>query len=220
MTIRFDIITLFPAMFTEVLGDSILGNAVEKGLVSFHLHNLRDHTVYNHKQVDDRPFGGGPGMLIMPDPVFRAVEAIEPLAPVPARRIMLAPAGRTFNQAVAHELVREERILLLCGRYEGFDRRVNDGLKFEELSIGDFIISGGELAAMVVIEAVTRLVPGVLGNVESNLKDSFSEELDGVIEYPQYTRPAEYRGMTVPDVLISGDHAKIAAWRREHTRPK
>lgn len=212
---RIDVITLFPAMFAGVLGDSILRIARDKQLVEYHIHDLRDHTVFNHRQVDDRPFGGGPGMLLMPDPVFRAVEAIEALAPVPARRIALTPSGTTYNQSKARELSGALRLMLLCGRYEGFDQRIIDGLGFEEISIGDYVTAGGEIAAMVIIESVVRLIPGVLGNEESPASESFADEACCSIEYPQYTRPADYRGMTVPEVLLSGDHARIAAWRQE-----
>ncbi len=217
---RIDIITLFPAMFDGVLSDSILKRAADKELCSYHVHDLRTYTAYSHNQVDDRPFGGGPGMLIMPDPVFRAVEAIEAMSEIPSRRIILAPAGETYTQGRASEFSGEKRLMLLCGRYEGFDQRIIDGLEFEEVSIGDYVISGGELAAMVIIESAVRLIPGVLGNAESAEKDSFSDESNEIIEYPQYTRPSEYRGMKVPDILLSGDHAKVAEWRARHSRRK
>ena len=217
---RIDIITLFPEQFECVLTGSILGRAQRKGLVSYHVHNLRDYSVYPHKQVDDKPYGGGPGMLIMPDPVFRAVEAVEEESPVRSRRIILTPAGRTYTQEWAGELSAERRLMLLCGRYEGFDQRVVDGLEFEPLSIGNYITSGGEVPAMVVVESVVRLLPGVLGNEESLETESFCDPGNTAVEYPQYTRPAEYRGMKVPEVLLSGNHARIAEWRRAHMRGK
>jgi len=214
---RIDVITLFPAVVEGALREGMLKRAAEKGLVSYHVHNLRDYSVYPRGQVDDRPYGGGPGMLLMPDPVFRAVEAVEGMDGRRALRIALTPRGETYTQRTARALSREERLLLLCGRYEGFDQRIIDGLKFREISIGDYVLSGGEIPALVVIESVVRLVPGVLGNEESPLHESFSDEGGVTVEHPQYTRPAVYRGMKVPEVLLSGDHARIEAWRKAHT---
>jgi len=216
---RIDIITLFPGMFSGILNESILNIAEEKELAEYHIHDLRDYTVYKHRQVDDRPFGGGPGMLIMPDPVFRAVEAIEKDGG-PFCRIALTPKGKTFTQSCAKELSGEENLLILCGRYEGFDNRIIEGLEFRQISIGSYVLSGGEAAAMVILESVVRLIPGVLGNEQSVISESFSDGRETVVEYPQYTRPAEYRGMHVPDVLLSGDHEKIAEWRKNHSRTK
>ncbi|MBM4048008.1 MAG: tRNA (guanosine(37)-N1)-methyltransferase TrmD [Planctomycetes bacterium] len=214
---RIDILTLFPGMFAPVLGDSMLKIAQEKRLVEFHLHDIRDYSEDKHKKVDDRPYGGGPGMVMKPEPVFRAVEAVEKLSDAPAKRILLTPQGDRLNQRLAGELAREPRLMLICGRYEGFDERIRLGLNVSELSIGDYVLSGGEVAAMVVIEAVVRLVPGVLGDPESAKWESFS---DGLLDFPQYTRPPEFRGMKVPDVLLSGDHAKIEQWRLEQARER
>ncbi|MFC1478972.1 tRNA (guanosine(37)-N1)-methyltransferase TrmD [Planctomycetota bacterium] len=217
---RVDIITLFPDMLTGILNDSILKIASEKKLAHYYLHNLRDYSQYNHKQVDDRPYGGGPGMLIMPDPVFRAVEAIEQEDETPSCRIILTPRGETYTQNLAREFSILERLMILCGRYEGFDQRIIDGLGFREISIGNYVLAGGEAAAMVIVESVIRLIPGVLGNEESPLKESFSDEKGTAVEYPQYTRPAEYRDMNVPEVLLSGNHEKIAEWRADKTGSK
>ena len=215
---RIDIITLFPEMFTGILSRSILRIASDKELVRYCLHDLRDYSEYSRRQVDDRPYGGGPGMLIMPDPVFRAVEAIEKQDPEPSYRIILTPRGQTYTQARAEELSEKQRLIILCGRYEGFDQRIIDGLGFNMVSIGSYVLSGGEAAAMVILESTVRLIPGVLGNEKSPVSESFSEEKRTAAEYPQYTRPAEYRGMSVPEVLLSGDHQKIAEWRQDHSR--
>ena len=225
---RIDILTLFPEMFTGFLDGSLLGAARASGLLDIRVTNIRDFAEGVHRQVDDRPFGGGPGMLLMPGPVVACAEhvvAVGPQAAVGAdvgaqaegaapSVILLTPGGRRLTQEVVEELSRRERIVLVCGRYEGFDARVRTALGAEELSIGDFVLSGGEVAAMVVVDAVCRLVPGVLGDEESARQDSFSNP-GRLVEGPQYTRPREFRGMGVPDVLLSGDHGKIAKWRQE-----
>jgi tRNA (guanine37-N1)-methyltransferase len=214
--LRVDLLTLFPALFEGFLSESILSRAIDKGLVAIHRWDIRDWAEGKHKQVDDRPFGGGPGMVLMAPPTVAAVEAVRAKAEPPGRLIALTPQGRTFDQAWARELAREPRVILLCGRYEGFDERILETLEPEPLSIGDYVLSGGEVAAMVVIDAVMRLVPGVLGDAESALDESFGP--DGGLEYPQYTRPRVFRGRAVPEILLSGDHAAIAHWRREHRR--
>jgi tRNA (guanine37-N1)-methyltransferase len=208
---RIDILTLFPEMFGPILGTSIPKRAAEKGLVSYHLTNIRDFATDGHLSVDDRPFGGGPGMVMMCETMFAAVEAAEQRDARPATRIVLTPQGRVFDQAMAAELADKDRLLLIAGHYEGFDERIIEGLAPIELSIGDYVLSGGELAAMVVIDAVVRLLPGALGAVDGAADESFAE---GLLEYPQYTRPREFRGMAVPDMLLSGNHAAIAKWRR------
>ncbi|MBM4054596.1 MAG: tRNA (guanosine(37)-N1)-methyltransferase TrmD [Planctomycetes bacterium] len=207
---RIDILTLFPEMFENVLGHSILKIAREKALVQYNIFNIRDYAE-NQRCVDDRPYGGGPGMVMKPEPVFNAVEAIERQTALPAKKILLTPQGRCFSQTVAEELAKENYLMLLCGHYEGFDERIRIGLDVVELSIGDYILSGGELAAMVVVDAVVRLVPGVLGDTNSIMEESFH---NGLLEYPQYTRPAEFRGMKVPEILRSGHHQKIKEWQR------
>ena len=217
MPLRFDVLTLFPGLFDGFLGESILKRAISRGLVEVHRHDIRDHAANTHQQVDDRPFGGGPGMVLMAPPVVASVEAVMGMSDVPGRLIAMTPRGRTFDQAMAQELSREPRIVLICGRYEGFDERIFDELQPESLSIGNYILSGGEVAAMVVIDAVMRLVPGVLGDAQSALDESFGP--DGGLEYPHYTRPREFRGRPVPEILLNGDHAAIAKWRREHRQP-
>ncbi len=217
---RFDIVTLFPAIFDGYLTQSLLEKAIRRDLVQIHRHDLRDWARDSpHRQVDDRPFGGGPGMLIQVEPTVRCVEAVESLADQPARRILLTPQGRRLDQRVAEDLATSPRVLLMCGRYEGYDQRVVDILQPEELSIGDFVLNGGEVAAMVVIDAVVRLLPGVLGDENSNLDDSFSRG-NRLLEFPQYTRPREFRGHIVPEVLLSGDHGRIAAWRAEQVQQR
>ncbi len=206
--LRVDILTLFPRMFEGVFNESILRRAKEKGKVDYHVHDIRDHTRDKHRSVDEPPYGGGPGMVLRPEPVVRAVEAIPGYQQ--ARRILLTPVGQRFDQARAKTLARIEHLILICGHYEGIDERVRWILEPEEVSVGDFILTGGELAAMVVVDAVTRLLPGVLGCEDSTMCESFSE---GRLEYPQFTRPASYRGHDVPDVLLSGHHQKIADWR-------
>ena len=209
---KIDVLTLFPAMFAGPLDESIVKRAREAGLLDLKIHNLRDWTHDRHKTVDDRPFGGGPGMLLKPEPLF---EAVESLKREKTRVILLSPAGRKFNQAIARELAQQEDLLLVTGHYEGFDERVREALADDELSIGDYVLTNGALPAMVVIDAVARLLPGVLGDDESSHDESFSH---GLLEYPQYTRPAEFRGMKVPDVLVSGNHAEIEKWRREQAK--
>jgi tRNA (guanine37-N1)-methyltransferase len=220
---RFDVLTLFPAIFEGYLGQALLKKAIDAGLVSVQLHDIRNWSRDKHHKVDDRPFGGGPGMILQVEPVVECVEAVRQLAPQPGRLILLTPQGRKLDQTVVEELSREERLTLLCGRYEGFDQRVIDILQPDEISIGDYILNGGEAAAMVVIDAVIRLVPGVLGDEESNQQDSFSEA-NRLLEFAQYTRPREFRGHAVPEVLLSGNHEQIARWRREqsylHTRKR
>jgi tRNA (guanine37-N1)-methyltransferase len=210
---RFDVLTLFPEIFQGYLTQSLLKLALDKGLVEIHLWNIRDWARGKHRSVDDRPFGGGPGMVIMPEPVYDAVEAIRPLAADPGELILLTPAGRRLDQALVKELAGLRRLLLLCGRYEGFDERIREGLRPREISIGDFVCNGGEVPAMVVIDTVVRYVPGVLGDPESLTEESHSEA--GRLEYPQYTRPRVFRGMAVPEILLSGDHQAVARWRRQ-----
>lgn len=215
MAIRLDILTLFPEMFGPVLGTSIPKRAAEKGLVSYHLTGIRDFATDAHKSVDDKPFGGGPGMVMMCQTLFDAVEHVEKQDPRPATRILLTPQGRVLDQKLAEELSRKERLLLIAGHYEGFDERIIDGLSPMELSIGDYVLSGGEVAAMVLIDAIVRLLPGALGAETGAADESFA---DGLLEYPQYTRPRDFRGMNVPEVLLSGNHKAIAAWRLEQRK--
>jgi tRNA (guanine37-N1)-methyltransferase len=209
---KIDVLTLFPGMFPGPLDESIIKRACESGRLRLGIRDLRDFTHDRHRKVDDRPFGGGPGMLMKPEPMFEAVEA---LRGEKTRVILTSPAGRPFRQEIARELAAEEHLLLICGSYEGFDERVRECLADDELSIGDYVLTNGALPAMVIIDSVTRLLPGVLGDDESSVDESFS---DGLLEYPQYTRPAEFRGMNVPEVLLSGDHAVIERWRREQAR--
>jgi tRNA (guanine37-N1)-methyltransferase len=217
MALRIDILTLFPEMFQPVLGTSIPKRAAEKGLVSYHLTNIRDFATDSHKSVDDKPFGGGPGMVMMAPVLFDAVEHAERQDPRPATRILLSPQGRPFDQSFAEDLARRQRLLLIAGHYEGFDERIVQGLSPVELSLGDYVLSGGELAAMVVIDAVVRLLPGALGAEDGAADESFA---DGLLEYPQYTRPRDFRGMNVPEILLSGNHAAIAAWRKEQRKAR
>ena len=209
---RIDVLTLFPEMFENVLNCSMLRIAREKTLVQYNLFNIRDYAE-NKRCVDDRPYGGGAGMVMKPEPVFNTVETIEQQAGPCRKKILLTPQGVKFNQQIARELSRESYLMLICGHYEGVDERIRLGLDVFELSIGDYIMSGGEIPAMVVIDAVVRLIPGVLGDSESVVNESFADIL---LEYPQYTRPAEYRGMKVPEILISGNHQKIKEWKREN----
>ena len=209
---KIDVLTLFPAMFAGPLDESIIKRAREAGLLDLAIHNLRDYAHDRHKTVDDRPFGGGPGMLLKPEPIF---EAVESLARESTRVILLSPSGRPFSQAIAGELAGLEHLLMVSGHYEGFDERVREQLADDELSIGDYVLTNGALPVMVIIDAVTRLLPGVLGDEDSARDDSFSQ---GLLEYPQYTRPAEFRGTKVPEVLLSGNHAEIARWRAEQAR--
>ena len=208
---RVDVLTLFPEMFRGPLEESILGRARERGIISIHLHNIRDFATDRHRTTDDTPYGGGGGMVMKPEPIFAAVETVldgEEGVPV----ILLSPQGRLFTQALAAELARHPRVVLVCGRYEGIDERVREHLISDEISIGDYVLSGGELAAMVVIEAVSRLLPGALGDPAAVFEDS---PVRGLLEYPHYTRPAVFRDWAVPEVLRSGDHAAVARWRRE-----
>ncbi len=215
---RFDVLTLFPDLFQGYFTQSLLNLAIERGLVEIRLWNIRDWAKGKHKSVDDRPFGGGPGMVISPEPVFDAVENVQKETAEPGLIVMLTPSGERLTQEVVRELSTHKRILLLCGRYEGFDERIRIGLKPREISIGDFICNGGEVPAMVVIDTVIRYVPGVLGDEESVTEESHSEP--GRIEYPQYTRPRVFRGMEVPEVLLSGDHGAVAKWRQEQSEKR
>lgn len=211
---RIDVLTIFPAILEGPLRESLLGKAIEAGILDVRVHDIRDHAEGTHRQVDDEPFGGGPGMVMMADPVFRAVEA---LGEGPKRVLLLSPAGRRLDQALLRELAAEPWLVLISGRYEGVDERVVEGIPAEEVSIGDYVLSGGELPALVVIEAVSRLVPGVVGTEASLTRESFEE---GLLDHPHYTRPQEYRGLRVPDVLVSGDHARIEEWRRRAAEEK
>ena len=212
---RFDVLTLFPEIFQGYLTQSLLKLALDSRLVEINLWNIRDWAKDKHHKVDDRPFGGGPGMVIMPEPVFDAVEAVRAQTADPGLLILLTPAGERLTQSVVQELATHKRLLLLCGRYEGFDERIRVGLRPRELSVGDFVCNGGEVPAMVVIDTVVRYVPGVLGDPESVTEESHSRP--GRLEYPQYTRPRVFRDMAVPDVLLSGDHEAVARWRREQS---
>ena len=209
---RIDILTLFPEMFNSPLSYSILKRAQQAKVVNFFLTNIRDFAPDKYKKVDDKPYGGGPGMVMMPGPVFDCVESVTSLSPEKPRIILLTPQGQPFNQDKAAELGKENRLMFIAGRYEGFDERIRVGLNAEQVSIGDYVLSGGELAAMVVIDAVVRLLAGALGDEESSKDESFSQ---GLLEYQQYTRPEDFRGMKVPEILLSGDHGKIAEWRRQ-----
>lgn len=211
---KVDVLTLFPGMFSGPLDESIIKRARAAGLLDFTIHNLRDYAHDRHRTVDDRPFGGGPGMLLKPEPIFEAVEAI---AREKTRVILVSPSGRKFNQAIARELAQEEHLLMVCGHYEGFDERIRQELADDELSIGDYVLTNGALPVMVIVDAVTRLIPGALGDDESSRDESFSQ---GLLEYPQYTRPAVFRGLGVPEVLLSGNHAEIARWRAEQSRQR
>jgi tRNA (guanine37-N1)-methyltransferase len=216
---RFDVLTLFPEMFSGYLGQSLLKLAINRGLVDVRLHNIRDWATGRHKVVDDRPYGGGPGMILKVEPVVECVEAVRAGDADPGHLVMLTPQGRRLTQPIVEELAGHQRLVLLCGRYEGFDDRVRQILQPDELSIGDFILGGGEVAAMIVIDAVIRLVPGVLGHEESAVNDSFSGT-DRLLEHAQYTRPREFRGLSVPDILLGGNHEEIARWRLEQSRQK
>ncbi len=216
---RFDVLTLFPDMFPGYLGQSLLKRAIDAGLVEVCLHDIRRWTQDKHNKVDDRPYGGGPGMVMMVEPVVACVEAVRAVAEDPGHLVMLTPQGRPLDQAEVEGLARRQRILLLCGRYEGFDERVRLVLQPDEVSIGDYVINGGEVAAMVMIDAVIRLVPGVLGDAESSRCDSFSTA-PRLLEFAQYTRPRDFRGLQVPEILLSGDHGQIARWREENSRQR
>ncbi|HJQ68915.1 MAG TPA: tRNA (guanosine(37)-N1)-methyltransferase TrmD [Blastocatellia bacterium] len=207
---RFDIITIFPEMFREVFDFGIIRRAREAGLIEIVVHDLRDYTHDRHRQVDDRPFGGGAGMVMKPGPLFRAIEAVTH-GDAETKTVLLSPQGRLFSQPVAEEFSRLQKLVLICGRYEGIDERVVERAVTDEVSIGDYVLSGGEIPAMVIVDAVTRLIPGALGCDESAKQESFAA---GLLDYPHYTRPAEYRGLKTPDVLTGGNHAEIEAWRR------
>lgn len=213
-SMRFDVFTLLPSVMEPYLGASILGKAAEAGLIDVRLHDIRDYTTDRHRTTDDTPYGGGGGMVMKPEPLFAAVESIlgEALASVPV--ILLTPQGRPFDQRVAAEWAQRPRLALICGRYEGVDERVRGHLATDEISVGDYVLTGGELPALIVIDAVARLVSGVLGDKDAATDDSHA---GGLLEYPHYTRPASFRGWSVPDVLLSGDHARVAAWRREQS---
>jgi len=208
--VRIDVVTIFPGILESPLRESLLGRAIEAGLVDVRVHDLRDATTDKHRQVDDESYGGGPGMVMKPEPVFAAVEG---LGAGERRTLLLSPAGRRLDQALVRELAAEPWLVLICGRYEGVDERVVEGLPAEEVSIGDYVVAGGEVPALVVLEAVTRLIPGVIGREESHEQDSFGH--DGLLDHPHYTRPADFRGMQVPETLLSGNHAEIERWRRE-----
>lgn len=213
---RFDVLTLFPEMFSGYLGQSLLKKAIDRKVVDVQLHDIRRWAQGKHLKVDDRPFGGGPGMVLMVEPVVDCVEAVQQMGPAPGHLVMLTPQGRRLDQRVVEELAQHDRLVLLCGRYEGFDERVREILQPEELSIGDFVLNGGEVGAMVVIDCVVRLIPGFMGDEESSIQDSFSSG-NRWLECPQYTRPREFRGHRVPDILLSGDHEAIARWRKEQS---
>jgi tRNA (guanine37-N1)-methyltransferase len=213
---RFDVITIFPEIFSEVFDFGIVRRAVEASLIEIHIHDLRGYTSDKHRQVDDRPFGGGAGMVMKPEPLFRAVEAVNQDRPE-ASVVLLSPQGRLFTQRLAEEYSRKSNITLICGRYEGVDERVSEHLVNDEISIGDYVLSGGEIPAMVVVDAITRLIPGALGCGESAERESFSQ---GLLDYPHYTRPAEFRELRTPDVLLSGNHAEIERWRRRKSIEK
>jgi len=214
---RIDILTLFCEMFDAFRTTSIVGRAVQRGLVEVHLTNIRDFALDKYGTVDDAPFGGGPGMVLMCQPIFDAVEHVRARAEEPGKVILLTPQGRPLGQDLVAQLARERRLILVAGHYEGFDERIRQGLADLEISLGDFVLSGGEIAAMALVDAVVRLLPGALGKDESTHEESFGA---GLLEYPQYTRPREFRGMTVPEVLLGGDHARIAAWRAEQARTR
>ncbi len=211
---RFDVVTLFPDMFSGYLQQSILNKAIQRGILSVHLHDLRNWTHDKHRSVDDRPYGGGPGMVIRVEPVVECVEEIQASGEEPGRLVLLSPQGKRLDQSLVADLSTASRLVLICGRYEGFDQRVLDILEPEEISIGDYVLNGGEVAAMVIIDSVLRLVPGVLGDERSSQEDSFSQQ-HGMLEFSQYTRPRVYRGREVPEILLTGDHQAIARWRQE-----
>ncbi len=214
--IHFDVCTLFPGIFEGFLSESMLKAAIDTEQLVVRLHNMRDWATDKHARMDDRPFGGGPGMVLKVDCVVPCVEEVRSCGPEPGRLLMFTPQGRRFDQKWAEELANEKRLLMLCGRYEGFDERIVDILQPEEISLGDYVLNGGEVAAMVVIEAVMRLIPGVLGDEDSNRFDSFSSG-NRILDCAHYTRPREYRGLEVPEVLLSGNHAGIARWREQNS---
>ncbi len=216
---RFDVLTLFPDIFPGYLGESLLHKAIERKLVEVHVHDMRNWSKDKHQKVDDRPYGGGPGMVIRVEPVVECVEDVQKLGDGPGKLVLLTPQGRRLDQKVVEELSKVGRLVLLCGRYEGFDERVLDILQPDEISIGDYVLNGGEVAAMVVIDCVLRLIPGALGDEQSHKDDSFSQD-NRLLECAQYTRPREYRGCQVPDVLLNGNHEEIARWRKEQSYEK
>ena len=216
---RFDVLTLFPDIFQGYLGQSLLKRAIQAGLVDVRLHDIRDWSKGKHNTVDDRPFGGGPGMVIKVEPAVECVEAVQAAAPEPGHLVMLTPQGRRLDQPIVEELARHERLLLLCGRYEGFDERIRLILEPDEISVGDYVLNGGEVAAMTIIDATIRLVPGVLGDEDSSANDSFSGQWRW-LECAQYTRPREYRGLEVPAVLLGGNHREVDRWREENSRQR
>jgi tRNA (guanine37-N1)-methyltransferase len=209
--VRFDLVTIFPRLFDGPLGEGIVRRAIDRGLVDVHVHDLRDHTTDRHRSVDDVPYGGGPGMVFKPEPLFRAVDAIREQGGEPDAILLTSPQGRVFTQAGAERLAGMRHVVVLCGRYEGVDDRVRASLATEEVSIGDYVLTGGEIPAMVIVDAVVRLLPGAVGDEESLKDESFTS---GLLDYPHYTRPAEYRGLTVPDVLLSGHHEQVRRWRK------
>jgi tRNA (guanine37-N1)-methyltransferase len=213
--VRFDVVSIFPEVFEPVFRRGVVGRALQRGLVELHAHDLRDSTTDRHRQVDDEPFGGGAGMVMKPEPIFAAVDAIRPMNPGPV--LLMEPWGETLTQDLAAELSREPGLIVVCGRYEGIDDRVREGLADREVSIGGYVLSGGEIPAMVLIDVVARLLPGVVGDEASLGQDAFAGSGGG---YPQYTRPAEFRGLRVPDVLLSGDHGAVQRWRRDHARTR
>lgn len=213
---QFDVLTLFPEIFSGYVSQSLLSKAIESGLVQIDLHDIRNWTLDKHQRVDDRPYGGGPGMVMQVEPVVECVEAVQKTGESPGNLIMLTPTGKPLNQRLVEELVQRPRHILLCGRYEGFDQRVIDILNPLEISIGDYILNGGEVGAMALIDSMIRLVPGVLGDEQSSQDDSFSTG-NRLLEFPHYTRPRDFRGHTVPEVLLSGDHGEIAQWRQEQS---
>jgi tRNA (guanine37-N1)-methyltransferase len=213
---QFDVLTLFPEIFSGYVSQGLLSKAIESGLVQIDLHDIRNWTLDKHQRVDDRPYGGGPGMVMQVEPVVECVEAVQKIGESPGQLIMLTPTGKPLNQRLVEELVQRPRHILLCGRYEGFDQRVVDILNPLEISIGDYILNGGEVGAMALIDSMIRLVPGVLGDEQSSQDDSFSTG-NRLLEFPHYTRPREFRGHTVPEVLLSGDHGEIAQWRQEQS---
>jgi len=218
--LRFHIITIFPEFFSGPFEHGVVSRAESAGLLAIHVHDLRNWTCDRHRTVDDRPFGGGEGMLLKPQPVFEAVEAVLPARTQRQKVVLLSAQGRPFTQRLAREYAALDDLVLICGRYEGVDERVAEHLADDEVSIGDFVLSGGELAAAVLVDSVARLIPGVLGNEDSSRNESFSEESEGLLDCPQYTRPAEFRGWKVPEVLLGGNHEEIKRWRRAASREK
>ena len=213
---KFHIFTIFPEMYSSMFKEGVISRGIKKGQLEIILHNIRDYTNDKHKKVDDYPFGGGPGMIMKPEPIFNAVDAVSKKYSIPKEtpKILLSPQGQQFNHEIAQNLSAHNEIIMICGRYEGLDERIRENLTTDEISIGDYILSGGEIASMVIIDAVSRLIPGVLGSEKSPLNDSF---YDGLLQFPQYTRPASFRSMDVPDIILSGNHAEIAKWRKRQS---